>query len=117
MKILATFISGIKCIKGLDRKSPNRTLPQEAIVIDFGLDLAATESNRQPTNRKQACKPREKIFKHENQPSPRTCRDLQANGPAAISWPFITRTYQKLETLTSDFYNLSVPNFEVNNAV
>ena len=81
-KILATFISGIYCIKGLDRKSPNRTLPREAIVIDFGLDLAATESNRQLAASSQASKPREKIFRNENQPSPRTCRDLQAGRPA-----------------------------------
>ena len=81
-KILATFISGIKCIKRVLNLKPNRTLPQEAIVIDFGLDLAATESNRQLAASSQASKPREKIFRNENQPSPRTCRDLQAGRPA-----------------------------------
>ncbi len=43
-KELATFISGTNCIKGLELKKQNRTLPQEAIVIDLGLDLAANES-------------------------------------------------------------------------
>ena len=81
-KELATFISGIYCIKGLERKKQTGTLLPEAIVIDLGLDLAATESNRQPTNRKQASRLREKIFRNENQPSPRTRRDRQANRPA-----------------------------------
>ena len=79
----ATFISGIICIKGVELKSPqNKTIPREAIVIDFGLDLAATETNRQLAASSQASKPREKIFRNENQPSPRTCRDLQAGRPA-----------------------------------
>ena len=84
-KELATFISGIYCIKGLELEKQKATLPREAIVIDLGLDLAATESNRQPTSRSQASKPRTKIFRNENQPSPRTCRDLQANRPARIA--------------------------------
>ena len=81
-KELATFISGTNCIKGLELKKQTATLPQEAIVIDFGLDLAATETNRQLAASSQASKPREKIFRNENQPSPRTCRDLQAGRPA-----------------------------------
>ena len=53
-KILATFISGTLCSKGVALKSyQNRTLPQEAIVIDLGLDLAANES-RNPAKQKQA---------------------------------------------------------------
>ena len=53
-KKLATFISGIICIKGVELKSPqNKTIPREAIVIDLGLDLAANES-RNPAKQKQA---------------------------------------------------------------
>ena len=44
MKILATFISGIYCSKGLERKKQTATLLHEVAVIDFGLDLAAFES-------------------------------------------------------------------------
>jgi hypothetical protein len=52
-KKLATFISGINCIKGLEKEKQKATLPQEAIVIDLGLDLAANES-RNPAKQKQA---------------------------------------------------------------
>ena len=48
MKILATFISGIYCIKGLELKKQTATLLHVLAVVDFGLDLAANES-RNPT--------------------------------------------------------------------
>ena len=64
-KELATFISGTNCIKGLELKKQTATLPQEAIVIDFGLDLAANES-RNPAKQKQACRPRDENFRNEN---------------------------------------------------
>ena len=44
MKILATFISGINCIKGVELKKQTATLSQEVAAVDFGLDLAANES-------------------------------------------------------------------------
>ena len=48
MKILATFISGINCIKGVELKKQTATLLHVLAVVDFGLDLAANES-RNPT--------------------------------------------------------------------
>lgn len=44
MKILATFISGINCIKGVELKKQTATLLHVLAVVDFGLDLAANES-------------------------------------------------------------------------
>ena len=49
----ATFISGIKCSKGVELKKQTDTLSQEVTVIDFGLDLAANES-RNPAKQNPA---------------------------------------------------------------
>jgi hypothetical protein len=101
MKILATFISGIKCLKRvLNLNAQNRILLPELAVVDFGLDLAANLS-RNPANR---------------QPSPRTCSDPATIAQAAAGWPrWSARTdkqpvyKQNLQPLKSDFYTLSVP--------
>ena len=53
MKILATFISGINCIKGVELKKQTATLSQEVAAVDFGLDLAANES-RNPAKQNPA---------------------------------------------------------------
>ena len=69
-KKLATFISGIYCIKGLELEKQKATLPQEAIVIDLGLDLAANES-RNPAKQKQA-QP-EDLQRSASQPTRKDC--------------------------------------------
>ena len=53
MKILATFISGINCNKGVELKKQTATLSQEVAVIDSGLDLAANVS-RNPAKQNPA---------------------------------------------------------------
>ena len=75
MKILATFISGINCIKGLELKKQTATLLHALAVIDFGLDLAANESRNpaQPAD----------LQRSASQPTRKDC-------PAGCGWS--TRT-------------------------
>lgn len=70
MKILATFISGINCIKGVELKKQTATLSQEVKVIDFGLDLAAFES-RNPAKQNPA-QPAD-LQRSANQPTRKDC--------------------------------------------
>ena len=70
MKILATFISGINCIKGVELKKQTATLSQEVTVIDSGLDLAANES-RNPAKQNPA-QPAD-LQRSANQPTRKDC--------------------------------------------
>ena len=70
MKILATFISGINCNKGVELKKQTATLSQEVTVIDSGLDLAANES-RNPAKQNPA-QPAD-LQRSANQPTRKDC--------------------------------------------
>ena len=76
MKILATFISGINCIKGVELKKQTATLSQEVTVIDSGLDLAANES-RNPAKQNPA-QPAD-LQRSASQPTRKDC-------PAGPAW-------------------------------
>ena len=76
MKILATFISGINCIKGVELKKQTATLSQEVTVIDSGLDLAANES-RNPAKQNPA-QPAD-LQRSASQPTRKDC-------PAGRGW-------------------------------
>ena len=80
MKILATFISGINCIKGLELKNQTATLLHVLAVVDFGLDLAANES-RNPAKQNPA-QPAD-LQRSASQPTRKDC-------PAGCGWS--TRT-------------------------
>ena len=76
MKILATFISGINCTKGLELKKQTATLLHVLAVVDFGLDLAANES-RNPA--KQTPAQPEDLQRSASQPTRKDC-------PAGPAW-------------------------------
>lgn len=76
MKILATFISGINCIKGLELKRQTATLLHALAAVDFGLDLAANES-RNPAKQNPA-QPAD-LQRSASQPTRKDC-------PAGPAW-------------------------------
>ena len=76
MKILATFISGINCNKGVELKKQTATLLHVLAVVDFGLDLAANES-RNPAKQNPA-QPAD-LQRSASQPTRKDC-------PAGRGW-------------------------------
>lgn len=76
MKILATFISGINCNKGVELKKQTATLLHVLVVVDFGLDLAANES-RNPAKQNPA-QPAD-LQRSASQPTRKDC-------PAGPAW-------------------------------